>query len=288
MNTVFKIGSCVSETNMPEVFSIGSCVSSSIPVSIFKIGTCVSGTNMPGVFSVGSCVYGTGISHEEEKNEEQEELNIEPSRNWIVDKGYERNRYKQDIYFMGPTPESNWLIRKLFAVGSYPDRPGYLKSLLDSGIDVFVALNAEYGKWVGKSYFPRYDDKLPAGCTFIHEPINDMETVEDKIIVALALKIVELLEMGKKVYLHCAGGHGRTGTVAAVVLHMLCMEMTETELFEYIQYAHDQRIENYFGPGLFVYKMIKDPMVQYFCNGQVPSPQTNDQRNQVRRIANFL
>ena len=69
---------------------------------------------------------------------------------------------------------------------------------------------------------------------------------------------------------------------------MLCMEMTETELFEYIQYAHDQRIENYFGPGLFVYKMIKDPMVQYFCNGQVPSPQTNDQRNQVRRIANFL
>ena len=40
--------------------------------------------------------------------------------------------------------------------------------------------------------------------------------------------------MGKKVYLHCAGGHGRTGTVAAVVLHMLCMEMTETELFEYI------------------------------------------------------
>jgi hypothetical protein len=256
--------------------------------TVFKFGSCVSGTNMPGVFSVGSCVSGTGISHEEEKNEEQEELNIEPSRNWIFDKGYERNRYKQDIYFMGPTPESNWLIRKLLSVGSYPDRPGYLKSLLDSGIDVFVALNAEYGKWVGNSYFPRYDDKLPSGCMFIHEPINDMETVEDKIIVALALKIVELLEMGKKVYLHCAGGHGRTGTVAAVVLHMLCMEMTETELFEYIQYAHDQRIENYFGPGLFVYKMIKDPMMQYFCNGQVPSPQTSDQRNQVRRIANFL
>jgi hypothetical protein len=99
---------------------------------------------------------------------------------------------------------------------------------------------------------------------------------------------VELLQIGKKVYLHCAGGHGRAGTVAAVVLHMLCMELTETELFEYIQYAHDQRKENYFGTKTFVYKMPKDPMAQYFCNGQVPSPQTTDQRNQVRRIARFL
>ena len=246
--------------------------------TVFKIGSCVSGTDMSGVFSIGSCV-----SHEEEK-QEQEELNIEPSRNWIVGKGYEKNRYKQDIYFMGPTPESNWLVRKLLAVGSYPDRPGYLKSILDSGIDVFVSLNAEYGKKVGNSYFPKYDDKLPTGCTFIHEPIEDMETVKDEIIVTLALKIVELLQIGKKVYLHCAGGHGRAGTVATIVVHMLCMELTETELFEYIQYAHDQRAENYFGSKTFVYKMFKDTTAHYFCNGQVPSPQTSDQRDQVRRI----
>jgi hypothetical protein len=250
--------------------------------TVFNIGSCVSGTDMSGVFSIGSCV-----SHEEEK-QEQEELYIEPSRNWITGKGYERNRYKQDIYFMGPTPESNWLIRKLFAVGSYPERQDYLKIILAAGIDTFVCLNAEYGKTFGNGYFPRYDDKLPAGCTFIHEPIEDMETVKDEIIIDLALKIVELLRIGKKVYLHCAGGHGRTGTVAAVVLHMLCMELTETELFEYIQYAHDQRRENYFGPMTYVYKMPKDPMAQYFCAGQVPSPQTTDQRNQVRRIARFL
>ena len=113
-----------------------------------------------------------------------------------------------------------------------------------------------------------------------------METVKDEIIINLALKIVELLQNGKKVYLHCAGGHGRTGTVAAVVLHMVCMQLTETELFEYIQYAHDQRIANYFGPRTFIYKMINDPFAQYFCNGQVPSPQTSDQRDQVRRIIN--
>jgi hypothetical protein len=249
--------------------------------TVFNIGNCVSQTNISGVFSVGSCV-----SNWEEKIEEQEELNIEPSKNWIVKKGYEYDRNNRDLYFLGPTVESNWLIRKLFAVGSYPDRPGYLKSILDAGIDTFVCLNAEYGKWVGNSYFPRYDDKLPSDCMFIHELIEDMETVKDEIIVALAKKIVELLQIGKKVYLHCAGGHGRAGTVAAVVLHMVCMELTENELFDYIQYAHDQRGENYFGPKTFVYKMPKDPMAQYFCNGQVPSPQTSDQRDQVRRIIN--
>ena len=251
--------------------------------TVFKIGSCVFANDITGVFSTGSCVL-----QEEEKNEEQEELHIEPSRNWITSREYERERNNRDLYFMGPTVESNWLIRKLFAVGSYPDKSGYLKSILDAGINVFVCLNVEYGKTVGNSFYPMYEDNLPSGCRFIHEPIEDMGTVKDEIIVTIALKIVELLQMGKKVYLHCAGGHGRTGTVAAVVLHMLCMEMTDTELFNYIQYAHDQRAENYFGLRSFVYKMPKDPMSQYFCNGQVPSPQTSEQRDQVRRIANFL
>ena len=284
METVFKIGSCVSGRDVPEVFSIGSCVSESNVPGIFSIGSCVSGSDMPGIFSIGSCV-----SHEEEKNEEQEELNITPSRNWITSKGYERERNNRDLYFMGPTAESNWLIRKLLAIGSYPDRPGYLKSILDASIDVFVCLTTEYGKKVGNSYFPRYDDKLSPGCMFIHEPINDMETVEDKRIIVLAKKIVELLKMGKKIYLHCAGGHGRAGTVAAVVLHLLCIEhITETELFDFIQYAHDQRVENYFGNQSFVYKMSKDPLAHHFCNGQVPSPQTSEQRDQVRRIMSVL
>jgi hypothetical protein len=248
--------------------------------TVFKIGSCVSQTNMPGIFSVGSCV-----SHEEEKHEEQEELNITPSRNWITSKGYERERNNRDLYFMGPTAESNWLIRKLLLVGSYPDRPGYLKSILDASIDVFVCLTTEYGK----DGYVQYGDKLPSGCMFIHEPINDMETVEDKRIIVLAKKIVELLKMGKKVYLHCAGGHGRAGTVAAVVLHLLCIEqLTETELFDFIQYAHDQRAENYFGNRSFVYKMPKDPLAHHFCNGQVPSPQTSEQRDQVRRIMSVL
>ena len=247
--------------------------------TVFKIGSCVSVTDMSGVFSVRSCV-----SH----NEEYMELYIQPSRNWIISRGYEFNRYKQDIYFIGPTAESNWIIRKLFAVGSYPDKPTYLKSILDEGLDTFVCLNAEYGKTSFGIYYVKYAEKLPSDCTFIHEPIEDMETVKDEIIINVALKIVELLRIGKKVYLHCAGGHGRAGTVAAVVLHILCVDLSETELFDYIQYAHDQRKENYFGNKSFVYKMDNDPMAHNFCNGQVPSTQTSEQRDQVRRIAGFL
>ena len=243
--------------------------------TVFKIGSCVSGTDMSGVFSVGSCV-----SH----NEEYDELYIQPSRNWITSKGYARNQNNRDLYFVGPTAESNWIIRNLFAVGSYPDKPTYLKSILDKGLDTFVCLNAEYGKKSHGIYYVKYAEKLPSSCTFIHEPIEDMETVKDEIIVNLALKIVELLRIGKKVYLHCAGGHGRAGTVASVVLHILCVDLSETELFDYIQYAHDQRHENYFGNYSFVYKMGNDQLAHHFCNGQVPSPQTSQQRDQVRRI----
>jgi protein-tyrosine phosphatase len=243
--------------------------------TVFKIGSCVSGTDMSGVFSVGSCV-----SH----NEEYDELYIQPSRNWIMSKGYARNQNNRDLYFVGPTAESNWIIRNLFAVGSYPDKPTYLKSILDKGLDTFVCLNAEYGKKSHGIYYVKYAEKLPSSCTFIHEPIEDMETVKDEIIVNLALKIVELLRIGKKVYLLCAGGHGRAGTVASVVLHILCVDLSETELFDYIQYAHDQRHENYFGNHSFVYKMGNDQLAHHFCNGQVPSPQTSQQRDQVRRI----
>ena len=115
-----------------------------------------------------------------------------------------------------------------------------------------------------------------------------MQTIQDETIIALAKKIVERLLNGESVYLHCAGGHGRTGTVALVVLHMLYPNLTELELFEFVQYAHDQRGGNHFGPALFIGKMFADPLAHHFVKSQVPSPQTLEQRNQVRRIHSLI
>jgi hypothetical protein len=256
--------------------------------SVFVIGSCVSVDSVSSVFSIGSCV-----SHEE-KNEEEEEvipkLDIEASRKWIIGQRYVGERNTRNPYFTGPTYESNWLIRKTpgskygsFAVGSYPDKPTYFENLKQSGLETFVCLNSEYGFWSKGDYFQKYGDSLPKD-KFIHERIDDMQTVDDAIIIRLAEEIVRRIKNGENVYLHCAGGHGRTGTVAIVVLNMIYPDLNYIELFEYVQYSHDQRGGNYFGNGKFVYKMADDHLAYKFVEGQVPSPQTIAQRTQVRRI----
>jgi len=259
----------------------------------FAIGSCVTGNSIDGIFVKGSCVS-------EEKTEElvtifkPASLNIDMTRGWITKQRYMIDRIKRNPYFIGPTFESNWLIRKsafsvtacamgAFAVGGYPDTPHQLQDLKNAGLETFVCLNSEYGNMVKGEYFRPYGNSL-SKANFIHEPIDDMETVKDETVIALAEKIVERLLRGESVYLHCAGGHGRTGTVALVVLHMLYPKLNELELFEFIQYAHDQRRGNYFGPKKFVGRMIADPVAHQFASGQVPSPQTLEQRDQVRRI----
>ena len=206
--------------------------------------------------------------------------NIDATRNWITEKRYETNRENRDPYFQGPTCESNWLIRDSFMVGSYPDKPGYMKAILDAGINTFVCLNSEYGKIVG---YEAYGEYVPEG-QFIHEPIDDMRVADDDKIRVLTNTVAERIRQGEKVYLHCAGGHGRAGTVASIVLHLLYPTLTEMEVFEYIQYAHDQRVANYFGPKMFILNMFFDDFADFYSFGQVPSPQTSEQRNQIRRL----
>lgn len=227
-------------------------------------------------------------------------LDLTESLNWIIDEKYtnvnftrSRNYYRNLHPLKGPTEESNWLIKKTpgfvfgsFAVGGYPDKSGFLPSLLADGLNTFVCLNSEYGKQVKNHNYTAYADnnsRIPKG-RFILEPIDDMKTVDDKTIDVLSTDIVTRITNGENVYLHCAGGHGRTGTVAALVLYKLYPHLTVPEIFDYLQFAHDQRSGNYFGPQMFTSKMKDDPLAKYFVIGQVPTPQTSTQRCQVRRI----
>jgi hypothetical protein len=262
------------------VFGSSSFASSLFSSEPFVIGSCVKGTSIDGIFVKGSCVSTRVLP------------NLEVTRGWITKEKYESNRTNRNPYFTGPTYESNWLIRKTasmggFAVGGYPDELKHLSALKAAGLQTFVCLNTEYGKTVKGNSFWSYGYQL-LKANFIYEPINDMDTVKDETVIALAQKIVDRLLKGESVYLHCAGGHGRTGTVALVVLHILYPELTELELFEFVQYAHDQRGGNYFGPGMFIGKMFADPLAHHFGKSQVPTPQTLEQRNQVRRINGSL
>ena len=58
----------------------------------------------------------------------------------------------------------------------------------------------------------------------LYYPITDMGVLPDDVLDNLVDAILTRLQAGKRVAVFCAGGHGRTGYVAACVLHRLGQE----------------------------------------------------------------
>lgn len=246
---------------------------------------------------------GLGKLRMDEVQEEKEEepviypLDISVSKDWVFREKFAEQTaerrirgYKNTSKYRGPTHESNWLLFKThgykmgsLAVGGYPDSTECLDDLLAAGLNTFVNLCEEYGTREYPAYAAN-KTKFPDG-SFLNEPIQDMNTTDDIKIDRLAAQVVERLLNGENVYIHCAGGHGRTGTLASLVLKKLYPHLRLDDIFEYLQFAHDQR-DGDFPYKLFIQKMMNDPMAFHMSCGQVPTPQTLKQRNQVRRLLN--
>lgn len=133
--------------------------------------------------------------------------------------------------YVGPTPESNWVIPGLLLVGAYPasrdDAETYelLGSILNQGITNFVCLQQEYQANVteamwrhGPALRPYFRDvmRMVASVSddpnyinrfqFIHFPIRDCGVTHDDLVLQLAKRLVDDLSNGKVMYLHCWGG----------------------------------------------------------------------------------
>ena len=115
-----------------------------------------------------------------------------------------------------------------------------------------------------------------------------MKITSDIKVRALCENVVKKIRSGEKVYVHCRGGHGRTGTIAAIVLYML-YKLSIQQIYDYLQYSHDQRIGNYFGPCFWTMVLDQtEPQKHCFALGQVPTPQASCQRRQVEKIINDI
>ena len=217
-------------------------------------------------------------------------LNLEKSSNWINDSILYFNE-KKDPEFTGPTQVSNWIIPQIFLCGGYINSDSEVTQLKNAGITRFVCLNAEYGTSSFNYY--EYAHRLLAE-SFIHIPVKDMNITDDNIIRQKSSEIAHMILSGERVYIHCSGGHGRTGTFVALVLNILYPDLTVQDMFDYIQYSHDQRYYNKFGNLLWTKHLknenhdnlcVKDNVfADNFVPGQVPTPQTLAQRRQVLRL----
>ena len=98
------------------------------------------------------------------------------------------------------------------------------------GVDAFVCLQASYREYGCEDYratlralaggpggggggqgaaFP------PRALSFLHCPVPDFGVVSDRSLVALVDELRRAIDAGRCLYVHCMGGHGRTGTVVA-------------------------------------------------------------------------
>lgn len=57
--------------------------------------------------------------------------------------------------------------------------------------------------------------------SFVHFPIRDCSVTDDDRVMELAKSLVKAISQNEVIYLHCWGGHGRTGTLVCIMLHLM-------------------------------------------------------------------
>lgn len=95
-----------------------------------------------------------------------------------------------------------------------------LKELKSSGAQVIVtALEFDEMEKAGIAELPRLAQRL--GITWFHQPIRDDEAPDEQFDArweVISPQIHEVLKQGGNIVLHCMGGSGRTGLLAAHIL----------------------------------------------------------------------
>jgi protein-tyrosine phosphatase len=94
------------------------------------------------------------------------------------------------------------------------------RSLVECGIDYFIDLTEE-GEAGLKSYLPFLKEAAgKLGVSFIHKrwPVRDFSVPKREFLVQILNDLDQALTDEHRVYVHCYGGIGRTGTVVGCYL----------------------------------------------------------------------
>jgi ADP-ribosyl-[dinitrogen reductase] hydrolase len=114
-----------------------------------------------------------------------------------------------------PIGESYWVIEDRLLAGRYPggktqkEAERRVASLIEAGFDAFIDLTEE-------GELPPYELYLPESALYVRKPIPDHGVPRaPEFMVEILAELDAALASGRRVYVHCRAGIGRTGTVIA-------------------------------------------------------------------------
>jgi ADP-ribosyl-[dinitrogen reductase] hydrolase len=123
-----------------------------------------------------------------------------------------------------PLAESYWVIPERLLAGRYPggktpkETERRVAGMLEAGFDAFIDLT-EAGE------LPPYDIYLPGRVLYIRKPIPDHSVPRAREHMAEVLAAIDsALSSGRRIYVHCRAGIGRTGT--AIACHLIEQGLT--------------------------------------------------------------
>jgi hypothetical protein len=130
-----------------------------------------------------------------------------------------------DAHLFRPIPESYWVIPGRLLAGEYPGKPfspeitrARLDAFLQAGFDTFINLTCEdeiedYAAMLGEQagYFT-------AKVECLRFPIDDFGLPTQQKMTDILAAIDLALQGDHRIYLHCYGGIGRTGTTVGCYL----------------------------------------------------------------------
>lgn len=130
----------------------------------------------------------------------------------------------------------SYFIENKALFGSFPTQKS-LEELETHGVRYFINLTCKGERRI-KPYSTKYN--------YIHYPIIDRNIPKDwKTFALFILKICQILDNlndGEKIYIHCRGGHGRSGVVVACIL-CYYFKISSNEALRKTNEYHNNRIE---------------------------------------------
>lgn len=165
---------------------------------------------------------------------------------------------------------ANWIIPGYIMCGVYPYMDGVnfhtkeegdnnINKIKEDGITSFICLQDEIKNdgTCNHHYFPNflYYPKYRKDINYYHCPIVDGNmTSIDNLIYIVNLVLSDLYD-GKKFYIHCAAGAGRTGMVVSCILKTIFYEYSMQNIMRKVQSLYDSREIHDYRTKVYNYKV---------------------------------